>query len=127
MMCVPTVLRMSRIHGIGVFLLQPVKKGNLVWRLDSRFDRVFPETEVNEMPGIAREYIETYGCFYESLGFWVVAGDNARHFNHSENPSTLPSGAGHSEAIAAFDLDTDMELTSNYHLICDATKNTGTY
>jgi SET domain-containing protein len=40
MLMVATELKESPIHGIGVFLLQPVRQGELVWRFDSRIDRV---------------------------------------------------------------------------------------
>ena len=41
MLMVKTELRPSAIHGIGVFLLEDVHKGDLIWRFDSRIDRVF--------------------------------------------------------------------------------------
>jgi hypothetical protein len=49
MMLVETELRPSPIHGIGVFLLQPVSKGDLIWRFDARIDRVYtrPRSQVS--------------------------------------------------------------------------------
>ena len=49
MMC-DTELRPSPIHGIGVFLLEPVKAGQLLWRFDSRIDRIYSEAEVASLP-----------------------------------------------------------------------------
>ena len=43
MLMVETELRRSEIHGTGVFLLEPVRKGDLIWRFDSRLDRVYSE------------------------------------------------------------------------------------
>jgi hypothetical protein len=50
MMLVETELRPSPIHGIGVFLLQPVSKGDLIWRFDARIDRVYTEAEIAGLP-----------------------------------------------------------------------------
>jgi hypothetical protein len=41
MMMVETELRESTIHGIGVFLKERVGAGDIIWRFDSRIDRVF--------------------------------------------------------------------------------------
>jgi SET domain-containing protein len=50
MMLVETELRPSPIHGLGVFLLQPVSKGDLIWRFDARIDRVYTEAEIARSP-----------------------------------------------------------------------------
>jgi len=49
-MLVETELRPSPIHGIGVFLLRSVRKGDLIWRFDARIDRVYTEEEVTTLP-----------------------------------------------------------------------------
>ena len=47
MLLVETELRPSPIQGIGVFLLQPVCRGELIWRFDSRIDRVYSEEVID--------------------------------------------------------------------------------
>ena len=57
MMIVTTELRSSPIHGIGTFLLEDVKCGDLIWRFDSRIDRVFAGAELEHMPESLREFL----------------------------------------------------------------------
>src|SRR4051812_5845257 len=59
MMC-ETELRPSPIHGIGVFLLEPVKAGQLLWRFDSRIDRIYSQGEFSSLPVRMQRFIETY-------------------------------------------------------------------
>ena len=40
MLMVNTELRQSAIHGIGTFLSEPVRAGQLIWRFDESIDRV---------------------------------------------------------------------------------------
>ncbi len=60
MMMVETELRPSSIHGIGVFLLQPVRRGDLIWRFDARIDRVYTEEEIASLPEHMQRFLHTY-------------------------------------------------------------------
>ena len=120
MLMVETELRASPIHGIGVFLTEPVRKGQLIWRFDSRIDRVFSDAEVEEMPEALQHYLRTYSTLHADLGLWVLCGDNARHFNHSDAPNTRSLGIAFGDDVAAEDLEPGTELTSDYRTICDA-------
>jgi len=124
MMC-ETELRRSPIHGIGVFLLEPVKAGQLVWRFDSRIDRIYSEAEVASLPGRMRRFIQTYSTWHEGLGVWILCGDNGRHFNHSDAPNTMSHGIGFGDDVALHDLPAGTELTSDYRTICDAARTGG--
>lgn len=124
-MMVETELRASRIHGIGVFVTQPVRKGELIWRFDSRIDRVFSGEELDEMPEQLQRFVRTYSTFEEKLNLWVLCGDNGRHFNHSDSPNTRSLGIAFGDDIAAEDLEPGTELTSDYRTICDAMRRGG--
>ena len=124
MMC-ETELRQSPIHGIGVFLLKPVKAGQLLWRFDSRIDRIYSEAEVESLPPNMQAYIETYSTWHEGLGVWILCGDNGRHFNHSDRPNTRSLGIGFGDDIALRDLPAGTELTSDYRTICDVARQGG--
>ena len=87
MMMVETELRPSPIHGIGVFLLQPVRQGDLIWRFDARIDRVYTEEEIATLPEHMQRFLRTYSTWHQATGLWVFCGDNGRHFNHSDEPS----------------------------------------
>jgi hypothetical protein len=125
MMMVETELRQSAIHGTGVFLLEPVRKGDLIWRFDSRIDRVYSEDEFAGLPERTRRFLETYSTWHEASRLWILCGDNGRHFNHSDNPNTLSLGVGFGDDVAAQDLPAGAELTTNYALICDNVRMNG--
>lgn len=125
MMMVETVLKPSKIHGIGVFLAQPVAKGTLLWRFDSRIDRVYCEGEVALLPPLAREFLRTYSTWNSAVKLWVLCGDNGRHFNHSATPNSVSDGIAFGCDYAAADLTAGTELTSDYTTICDDVRVNG--
>ena len=125
MLMVKTELRASSIHGIGVFLAEPVRAGQLIWRFDSRIDRVFSDAELEEMPEILQDFLRTYSTLDAGQRLWVLCGDNGRHFNHSEDPNTRSLGIAFGDDVAAFELPAGTELTSDYRTICDAMRLEG--
>ena len=125
MLMVETELRQSEIHGTGVFLRQPVRKGELIWRFDSRIDRVYSEDDLASLPDHIQTFLRTYSTWHEATRLWVLCGDNGRHFNHSDTPNTLSLGAGFGDDVAAEDLPAGGELTTNYMLISDNVRING--
>ena len=125
MLMVETELRQSDIHGTGVFLREPVRKGELIWRFDSRIDRVYSEDELASLPEQTQRFLRTYSTWHEATRLWILCGDNGRHFNHSDTPNTLSLGAGFGDDVAAQDLPAGVELTTNYLLICDSVRING--
>ena len=113
MLMVRTELRPSHIHGIGVFLIEPVEAGQLIWRFDSRIDRIYSDEELEE-------FLRTYSTLHADLRLWVLCGDNGRYFNHSDNPNTTSLGIAFGDDVAAEALPAGAELTSDYRTICDA-------
>jgi SET domain-containing protein len=125
MMMVETELKPSRIHGIGVFLLEPVQRGQLIWRFDSRVDRVYTEDEIASLPERMQRFLRTYSTWHAATALWVLCGDNGRHFNHAETPNTISNAIAFGEDIAATDLAVGDELTSDYRAICDNVRLNG--
>ena len=119
MLFVATELRASPIAGVGVFLLAPVKKGDLIWRFDTRIDRVFSEAELVALPEPAHSFVKIRAPWHKKSGLYVLSGDNARYFNHSDQPTTMSDGDGLADDIAAADLAVGTELTTNYHEFYD--------
>lgn len=107
MLMVETELRASPIHGIGAFLLEDVKAGDLIWRFDSRMDRIFSNNELESLPERLKAFLVMYSTFHESSGLWVLCGDNGRHFNHSDEPKTVSLGVAFGDDIAASDCGRD--------------------
>ncbi|MDB5424143.1 MAG: hypothetical protein JWQ29_1559 [Phenylobacterium sp.] len=125
MMMVETELRASSIHGLGVFLLAPVRKGDLIWRFDARMDRVYSEDELTSLPDHVQRYLRTYCTWHEQTGLYVLCGDNGRFFNHSDAPTTVSNAISFGEDHAARDLAAGEELTSDYTMICDQVRREG--
>lgn len=125
MMMVDTELRPSSIHGLGVFLLEPVCKGDLIWRFDARIDRVYSLDEVASLPDHVQRYLRTYSTWNKSAGLYVLCGDNGRFFNHSEDPTTVSNAISFGEDHAKRDLAVGEELTSDYTTICDDVRQNG--
>ena len=120
MLLVPTRLAQSPIHGVGVFITERVQAGDLIWRFDSRIDRVFSDEEVTEMPEQLQRFLRTYSTLHGDLKLWVLCGDNGRFFNHSDKPNTRSLGIAFGDDVATQDIEPGTELTSDYRTICDA-------
>jgi len=125
MMMVETILKPSLIHGLGVFLISPVMRGQLVWRFDSRVDRVYSSEEIQTLPPHVQLYLRTYSTWHAESGLYVLCGDNGRYFNHSYDPSTVSNAVSFGEDRASRDLNAGEELTSDYATICDEVRAIG--
>ena len=125
MMMVDTEVRLSSIHGLGTFLLEPVRKGQLIWRFDSRIDRIYSEDEIRTLPPHMQRFMRTYSTWHDGLKVWVLCGDNGRHFNHSDSPNTHSNAIAFGDDVAAQDLPAGTELTTDYKTICDAMRANG--
>ncbi len=125
MMMVQTVLKPSEIHGTGVFLVQPVSKGTLLWRFDSRIDRVYCDQEIETLPRLMQQFLRTYSTWNSAVKLWVLCGDNGRHFNHAAVPNSISDGIAFGSDYAANDLPAATELTSDYSTICDHVRVNG--
>ena len=125
MMMVATELRPSAIQGIGVFLTEDVREGQLIWRYDGRVDRVYAQSELDTLPPFMQSFMRIYSTLHEASGLWVLCGANGRHFNHSDAPNTISLGIAFGDDVAACDLTAGTELTSDYRTICDHVRGNG--
>jgi SET domain-containing protein len=124
-MMVDTELKPSPIHGLGVFLLAPVRRGELIWRFDARIDRVYTEEEIATLPAHMQRYLRTYSTWHGETGLFVLCGDNGRYFNHADEPTTVSNAISFGEDRAVRDLAIGEELTSDYGTICDNVRRNG--
>lgn len=113
MMLVPCYLAPSSIEGLGVFSPVPIKKGDLVWLFDERFDRMIPKAEIDTAPEHLRAFFERY-C-YEMPG-WpdhvALDADEGRFMNHSDAPNL--DFRSPDRGIALVDIPVGVELTCDY-------------
>ncbi len=113
-MLVRTYLSTSAIEGIGIFAAEPIKAGDMIWRLEPKFDVLFTQAEIEELPPHMRDFVERY--FYPHMrkpGVWILEADNGRFMNHSETPNTDFTGL--EEGYAITDIAAGEEITCNYY------------
>ena len=88
MLLVKTKIGSSKIHGIGLFADQFIKKNTPIWRFTPNLDLKINEKELMNLPKLAQEYILHY-CYHSIVdNTFVLPFDDARFFNHSKNPNT---------------------------------------
>jgi SET domain-containing protein len=113
MLKIKTEIKNSPIHGIGLFALQDVAKGELIWELNTQFDKLFSPDNLAELPELTQNYITHYSYFDKTLNLIVLCSDNARFFNRSENSNC--GGEQHDKTIALRDIKEGEELTEIYY------------
>lgn len=115
MLLVKTYLDRSNIHGVGLFAAERIAKGTVLWRLNPLIDTQLTEAQIASLNAAAREQIEKYTYKDRVLGTYVLCGDDARFFNHTENPNCIdiPDDDG-GATVAARDIEAGEELTCNY-------------
>jgi SET domain-containing protein len=118
------VLRPSALHGIGVFAIHAIKKGerNIFSNHESEWIEVSKE-EVESLPKHARDLVENHCLFNEThyyvpeYGFKIF--DLAVYLNHSDQPNLVSINDGEFfEAIR--DIETGEELLIDYGTIVDS-------
>jgi SET domain-containing protein len=115
MLLVKTYLDRSAIHGIGLFAAERIAKGTVVWRLSPEIDFLVAAETIAALHPASREQIEKYTYLDRVLGEYVLCGDDARFFNHSDTPNCLdyPDERG-GTTVAARDIERGEELTCDY-------------
>jgi uncharacterized protein len=86
MLLVKTYLDKSKVHGLGVFAGQSIRKGTKIWRFVYGFDRFYTRKRLAKLPKPARDYINLHG--YQWKNEILLSMDYDTFMNHSENPNT---------------------------------------
>jgi SET domain-containing protein len=89
MIKVKTYLDKSTIPeaGIGLFAAEFIPKDTIVWEYNNKLDLLFTKEEVNSLSIASQEQIRKYIYLDKSLGLYLLCGDDARFFNHSDSPN----------------------------------------
>jgi len=109
MLLVKTYIGKSKIHGVGVFAGEPIRKGAKIWRFVEGFDRCYTPKQFARLPKPARDFLKSYG--YRVDGEILFTVDNDRHMNHSDKPNTFLR-AGY--VIARRNIRKGEEITNDY-------------
>jgi uncharacterized protein len=118
MLLIKTKLDVSPIHGIGLFADEFIAEGRIIWKFHSLFDLRFGENYIDELAAGALAQVRKYSYREIHSGLYVLCGDDARFFNHSENPNCFDfcSAEGQDLTVALRDIRIGEELTCNYAL-----------
>jgi SET domain-containing protein len=117
LLLVNTKLAPSKIDGIGLFAAQKIDGGTVVWRWEPSIDIRLTTEQLELLASPSREQICKYTYREQDTGLYVLCGDDARFFNHSEAPNCLDVCAcENGVTIAARDIAEGEELTCDYKL-----------
>lgn len=106
----------SPIHGVGVFAVDPVSVGTVVWRYDPAFDRIVTVEEMAGAPPAFRAYLDAYAYPAADLdGATLLCCDHAKFLNHSDRPNTEERPF---ISVAARPIAEGEEITCDYGSFC---------
>ena len=129
MYLIQVTVKESPIDGKGVFTLQTIKAGDVVWRFDSTHDKTLTRAEFDALDKREKEVLRKVAYLSKNTGRWVYppTNDPALYTNHSKenNLSAVLNKAISEEPIfvANRDINVGEELTNNYHEFDDLTEN----
>lgn len=115
MLLVKTRIGPSAIHGIGLFAAEFIPAGTHIWIFHDKFDQKYEKSVVDSLPGPCREQVYRYAYVNPRSGLWVLCMDDARYFNHSDDPNTTEVDDGREGiTVASRDIKEGEEITYNY-------------
>jgi SET domain-containing protein len=120
-------LKLSPVHGIGVFAIRDIPKGcRTIFSKDHGKWIKLPIQEVEKLPAYSRNLVETYCVFDDEhyyvpdYGFKVM--DMVNYLNHSSVPNIVSLNDGE-DFEALTDIRAGEELLINYdHIVKDIEK-----
>jgi len=116
MLLVETRIEPSEIHGLGLFAAHPIREGTPTWRFHPGIDVRLSDEALAALPAPVRRQFMRYTYRCPETGDYVLCSDDARYFNHSDDPNTVSIRTPDGEAIdvAARDIAAGEELTCDY-------------
>ena len=120
MILVRSKLKISKIHGIGLFAEEAIKQGQPVWKFNDTFDLVLSKDQVELLSEAAKEQFFNYAYISKRTHKYILCSDDSRFFNHQDNSNTVcfvPENDTHDESlicIATRNIKIGEELTNNY-------------
>lgn len=100
MLRVRAEVRPSPIHGLGLFALERIPRGTVVWSFDAGVD------QLSSSPA-------PHGYSFRTEHGHIIPGDDAKFINHSATPN-LETTPGLTPAVAVRDIEVGEELTEDY-------------
>lgn len=114
MLCVRTTLQASTIEGLGLFADQDIAMGTVVWKFQPELDILLTHDTIQTFSESAKEQFYNYAFLDKFHNKYMLCGDDARFFNHSDTPNCDDEYAD--ITIANKNIVKGEELTVNYKL-----------
>src|SRR4051812_36288017 len=116
MLLVPTRIAPSNIHGIGVFALEPIAKGQAGWQFWQGLDMEFSPDIAQGLPAHVQTFFTHYGYLDRKVKRIILCFDDARFVNHSDDPNVAADYAQdpYGLDVALRDISPGEELTMDY-------------
>lgn len=112
MIVVKTVVKPSKIHGLGLFADQFIPKGAAVWIFNPLVDIVYTKKQIKSFPKVFREFLSVYSYEIKN-GSRVLSADGDRFINHCDKPNVV--AANDKKDVALRDILIGEELTLDYY------------
>ncbi len=87
MLLIKTKVKESRIHGLGLFAAQFIPKGTVVWKFMFGFDLLMTKEEIDKLSEPAKDQFYNYAYLDKKHNKYMLCSDDARFFNHSDDPN----------------------------------------
>jgi len=103
-------------YGLGLFAAELIKKDEIIWMFDPRFDRVIQKHDLQQFDQLTLDYIKKYG-YTDEADRIILCGDDDRFVNHSFedfNMLDFIHPVFGSITTAKRNIEIGEELTSNY-------------
>jgi len=118
MLLVKTELRKSAIQGLGVFSVEPIPAGTIVWEFTHGIDQVFSSEFPKTLRPNQLEQFLRHSYLDSRTKEYIFCADDGRYMNHSDSPNTVEFYAGphdrYGANIATYDIPEGDELTCDY-------------
>ena len=115
MLLVPTRIAPSKIHGIGLFAANSIKKGTFVWRFAPEIDILLTPAILERLSPVAHEQVMMYAYHDNKTNEFVLCGDDARFMNHFKGANVSDNPDNPHESFAVKDISAGEELTCDYY------------
>lgn len=111
-------LKPSKIHEIGLFADENIKKDKVVFESIKQFVSTWTKNEFVKLDSYTKRYIEHYGSFSDADNLWHLNHDDIRFCNHSiqnNNISRRNLKTKNYQLIAMCDIKRGEELLQDYN------------
>lgn len=113
MLTVKTKIDNSTISGIGLFAVEDIDEGQIVWKNNAGSELMISQSEFDQLSDYMKNIYQHSGYLDKVDKQWKLPLDNARFMNHAPKPNTLQNADG--DYVAVKRIWIDEEITCNYH------------